>query len=246
MRRIFIKGNSKSNGIVNRHLKETPTNSFACFEETVRGRKCTARWSLELEIKIEELYRIEIYEPIYELLLKANGTVEHWAKLFGNRYNIDWHELFSDFQLHLFNMLDGISDKAYNMEISFMNNLYRQLECLAKDKRRFQNRAKRKYDCNCIPNERLEQIPDTKNEYEDIELLTDLRNLDCPEDDRQILIGLATGQICNKDVPTVLNWINKDDRKKLRRYCHKLSKLIMYIIFITAIKEILTLLAIIL
>jgi len=124
--KLFIRANNRKNGIVNKHLQETLANSFERFEETVRGRsRHIRRWDTELEIKVEELYRCGVYDPIYELLLQEKGMVEKWAKLLGNRYNIDWCELFSDFQLHLYNMLDGIANKAYNKEILFMNNLYK-------------------------------------------------------------------------------------------------------------------------
>ncbi|AKA72045.1 hypothetical protein [Clostridium scatologenes] len=234
MGNLFIKANNRSNGIVNRHLQETVANSFECFEDTVRSRKYVARWDIELEIKIEELYRVGVYEPIYELLLKNNGSVEKWAKLLGNRYNIDRCELFSDFQLHLFNMLDGIADKAYNNNISFMNNLYKQLECLAKDKRKYYNANKRKYDRNFVSKRRLEQVPDIKNEYADSKFLMDLQNLSgiSPED-MNVLVGLATGQICRKDIPTILNWTNKDDRMKLSRYVKALLNKLQSVITLT-------------
>lgn len=113
----------------------------------------------------------------------------------------------------------------------FMNNLYKQLECISKDKRKYYNANKRQWDMNCIPTEILEQIPDNKNIYQDMELLLDLQNLpcdsnlNCSEIDKQVLIGLATGQICKKNIPAVLVWTNKDDRKKLSRYMKKLQKL---------------------
>ncbi|URZ03021.1 hypothetical protein [Clostridium felsineum] len=224
-RRLCIKANNRSTSVVNRHLNETMSNSFEYFEETVRGKR-RAYWDTELEIKVEELYRVGVYEPIYELLLEKNGVVEQWAEMLGNRIEIDWCELFSDFQLHLFNMLDGVSNKTYNREISFMNNLYKQLECLSKDKWRYYNAKKRKNIWNLIPEGKLNRISDIKNEYVDKELLMDLQNLDCLEADRSILIRLATDEICKKDIPTVLGWKNKNNRMKLSRYMRKLSNVI--------------------
>jgi hypothetical protein len=229
--KLFIRGNNRSNGIVNRHLSETPANSFECFEEQVRSRQYSSRWDIELEIKVEQLFRDGVYDPIYELLLGHKGTsvnqivVEKWAEVLGARYNIDWCDLFSDFQLHLYNMLDGISDKVYNRDISFMNNLYKQLECLAKDKRKYLNRAKRKDDLNCIPKERLDQIPDKTDLYANSELLMDLKNLNwtvSTEIDRDIIIGLAYDVIEKSDIPLNFNW-NKADRKKLSRYMQTLK-----------------------
>ena len=225
---LCIKANNRSNGIVNRHLRATPADSFECFEEMVRGRGSVSRWDTELEIKVEELFRVGVYDPIYDLLLKDKGVVEKWAKLLGDRYNIDWCELFSDYQLHLFNMLDGIADKAYNREISFINNLYKQLESLTKDKRKYYDALKRKDDWNCIPTERLVQIPDEMDYYADWELLLDLQNMEgVSSEDKMILAGLATGEICKQDIPIVLNWTNKDDRMKLSRYMKKLAGLLL-------------------
>lgn len=132
---LCTKANNRSNSVVNRHLQETMSNSFEHFEETVRGKR-RAYWDTELEIKVEELFRVGVYDPICELLLPENGVVEQWVKMLGQGFSLDWCELFSDFQLHIFNMLDGVADKAYNTEISFMNNLYKQLECISKDKRK--------------------------------------------------------------------------------------------------------------
>jgi acetyl-CoA carboxylase carboxyltransferase component len=121
-------------------------------------------------------------------------------------------------------MLDGFADKSYNSDISFMNNLYKQLECLTSDKRRYYNAKKRKDDWNCIPSVQLEQIPDKRNDaYAVREFLLDLQNLNCSETDKQIILGLATGEIVKQDIPTVLNWENKDDRKKLSRFMKKLA-----------------------
>lgn len=228
-KRLFIRANNRINGIVNRHLEETVENSWECFEETVRrSHKQYGMWDTELELKVEELYSADVYDPIYELLLKDRGVLERWAKLLGDRYNIDWCELFSDFQLHLFNMLDGIADKAYNPEIRFMNNLFKQLECVTKDKRKYLNRNKRKWDSNCVPTEILEQIPDSNNKYVDSELIIALQALtDINSQDKRVLIGLATGQITKKDIPTLLNWTNKDDRMKLSRYCKKMTKILI-------------------
>jgi hypothetical protein len=229
--KLCTRGNNKSNGIVNRHLTETSANSFECFEEQVKSSRHHSRWDKELEIKVEELFRVGVYEPIYELLLGHKGTtasqgvVEKWAEMFGRLYNIDWCDLFSDFQLHLFNMLDGIADKIYNIDISFMNNLYKQLECLAIDKRKYLNRAKRKYDLNCTPKDELEQVPDKIDEYTDSTFFMDLQKLHCTEAteiDREIIIGLATGVFEKADIPERFNW-NKDDRKKLSRYMQTLK-----------------------
>ncbi len=61
----------------------------------------------------------------------------------------------------------------------------------------------------------------------DIKFVEDLQHLEgvSPED-KQILIGLATGQIEKKDIATVLVWSNKDDKKKLSRYMKKLQGLL--------------------
>jgi hypothetical protein len=215
-----------SKRMMNRLLRTTPANNFACFEETVKRRRNHDRWSKELEIQVEALFREGIHEPIYEMLLQNRGghasTVGKWAIMLGKRYNIDWCELFSDYQLHMFNMLDGIADKPYNRELSFLNNLYKQLECLTKDKRRYYSAQKRKDDWNCIPPEQMEEVPDKR----DWEFLLDLQNLNCSETDKQIILGLATGEIGKQDIPTVLNWENKDDRKKLSRYMKKLTGII--------------------
>lgn len=230
----YKKANNRKDSIVYQHLQQTPANNFNCFKETVRRRK-NSKWDIEFEIKVEELFRAGVYDQIYELLLKENGEVIKWAKEYGQAYKIDWYELFSDFQLHLFNMLDGIADKAYNREISFMINLRKQLECLAKDKLKYLNRDKRKWDRNFIPQERLEQIPDSNQEkgvpiaYSDVELFVSLENLPIETKgltalNKQILQWLATGEINKKDIPIILNWTNRDDRKKLSRYCQKLKK----------------------
>ncbi|MBU3113159.1 hypothetical protein [Clostridium lacusfryxellense] len=217
---LCIKGNNRSNGIVNRHLAETSANSFECFEEQVRSRQYHSMWDTEIEIKVEQLFRDGVYDPIYELLLQEKGSVEKWSKKWEEKYNIDWCDLFSDFQLHLYNMLDGIADKVYNRDISFMNNLYKQLECLTKDKRKYLNRAKRKYDWNSIPTDMYEQIPDKTDLYANSELLMDLQELNWTEStdiDRKIIIGLATDVIEKSEIPLQFNWA-KNDRKKLSRY----------------------------
>jgi hypothetical protein len=74
-----------SKRMMNRLLRATPANNFKCFEETVRRRKNHGRWGKELEIKVEELFRVKVYDPIYELLLNENGVVEKWAKNLGKR-----------------------------------------------------------------------------------------------------------------------------------------------------------------
>jgi hypothetical protein len=225
-KQLFIKANDRKNGLVNRSLQETPVNSFEYFKETVY-RSPNSKWNKELEIKVEELFRVKEYDPIYELLLNDNGVVEKWARSFGKRYNLDWCELFSDYQLHLFNMLDGTKDKIYNINISFMHNLYKQLECHSKDKRKYYNAQKRKDNWNCVTKEIIETKPDPKDNYSDIEYITDLRNLTgISPDDKKILIGLATGTIDKKDIPQVLNWENVNNRMRLSRYMKHLREII--------------------
>jgi hypothetical protein len=231
--KLVIKANDRKNGVVNRSLQETPVNSFECFRETVirsNYKKCNK----EIIIKVEELFRAKEYEPIYEILLVENGVIEKWAKYFAKDYNLDWCELFSDYKLFLYNMLDGISDKIYNINMSFIDNLYKQLECEALDLRRYYNAKKRMYDWNCKTEEELEEELGKeqnrhiyKNRYEDIDILLDLENMEeiLPED-KQILIGLATGEIDKRDIPHVLNWSNKEDRMKLSRYVKKLQGII--------------------
>lgn len=206
--KLFIKANDRKNGVVNRSLQETPINSFDCFKETVMRRnykKC----SKEDVIKTEELFRAKEYEPMYELLLVENGVIEKWAKSFAKRYNLDWCELFSDFQLHLYNMLDGISDKVYNKEMSFIDNLYVQLKCEALDLLDYYNAKKRMYDRNCNTEEELEnevfekeyKQNSLKDIYKDVVILMDLENMeDISSEDKRILIGIAAGEIDKKDI----------------------------------------------
>lgn len=53
-------------------------------------------------------------------------------------------------------MLDGVSDKVYNIEMSLIDNLYIQLKCKALDIRRRYNAKKRMYGWNCKTKEELE------------------------------------------------------------------------------------------
>lgn len=221
--KLVIKASQRKNSIVNRSLQETPVNSFECFKETVI-RSNYKKSSKEIIIKVEELFRAKEYEPIYELLLVENGDIEKWAKKFAKDYKLDWCELFSDFQLYLYNMLDGVSDKVYNKEMSFIDNLYVQLKCEALDLRDYYNAKKRKDDCNCKPKEELERHQDNKNHYDDIDIFIDLKNIeDISSEDKVILIGIATGEFDKKDIPHILNWKNQEDRMKLSRYVKKLQ-----------------------
>ncbi|BCJ95700.1 hypothetical protein acsn021_32690 [Anaerocolumna cellulosilytica] len=225
-RQLCIRGNGRKNGIVNRSLQETPVNSFECFRETIM-RSNYKKCSKEIIIKVEELYRAKEYEPIYELLLNQDGVVEGWAKIFAKMYHLESNELFSDFQVHLYNMLDGVSDKVYNINMPFIDNLYVQLKCEALDLRDYYNAKKRKDDWNCKPKEELEKHKDNKNQYDDINILMDLENMkDISPEDKRILIGIATGEIDKKDIPYVLNWSNKEDRMKLSRYVKKLQTIL--------------------
>lgn len=69
-----------------------------------------------------------------------------------------------------------------------------------------------------------------KNEYNDIDLIASITQLECSEADKKILIGLATGEIEKKDIPVVLGWSNRNDRKKLSRYVGKLKLLLSDVI----------------
>lgn len=233
-RQLCIKANNRKNGVVNRSLQETPVNSFECFKDRImrsKYKKC----SKDIIIKVEELFRAKEFEPIYELLLEQNGVVMKWAETFATRYHLDRDELFSDFQLYLFNMLDGVSDRVYNIEMAFIDNLYKQLESKAKDLRKYYNAKKRMYDSNCLTEEELEneviekeaKANNLKDIYKDVDILMDLKNLqDISAEDKRILIGIATGEINKKDIPHVLNWKNKEDRMKLSRYMKKLQSIL--------------------
>jgi hypothetical protein len=223
---LFIKANERKNSVVNRSLQETPVNSFDCFKETVM-RSNYKKCSKEIIIKIEELFRAKEFEPMYEILLVKDGVIEMWAKIFAKKYSLDWCELFSDYQLYIYNMLDGVSGRIYNIEMSFIDNLYVQLKCEALDMWRFYHAKKRMYDRECIPKEDIEKYPDSKNQFEYANILMDLENIsDISPEDKRILIGIATGVIDKKDIPHVLNWQNKEDRMKLSRYVKKLQSIL--------------------
>lgn len=79
----------------------------------------------------------------------------------------------------------------------------------------------------CDEKEIIETKPDPKDNYSDIEYLTDLRNLTgISPDDKKILIGLATGTIDKKEIPQVLNWENVNNRMRLSRYMKHLREII--------------------
>ena len=243
---LCIKGNNRSNGIVRRHLEETFTNSFDYFEEQVHRRTTHSMWDTELEIKVEELFRAGVYEPIFDLLLVPFGAVEQWSHTFGNRFNIDWCDLFSDFQLYLLNMLDYpvkefavdgsknterySAKKVYNRDISFMNNLYKQLECESKDKRKFLDRDKRADDQNSESPELMEQRHHNSTDMDfciDSDYLMDLQSIaGVSPDDLQIIVGLATGEIGKQDIPEKLRWRNIADTKKLTRYMRRIAEIL--------------------
>lgn len=233
-RQLCIRANNRKNGVVNRSLHETPVNSFECFKETVM-RSNYKKCSKEIIIRVEELFRAKEFDPIYELLLFENGVVMKWAKVYAKRYNLDWCELFSEYQYYLYNMLDGVSKRVYNINMPFIDNLYKQLECETKDIRKRYNAKKRMYDWNCKQEDELEnevfekdyKQNSLKDIYKDVVVLMDLESLKgiSPED-KGILIGIATGEIDKKDIPHILDWSNKEDRMKLSRYTKKLQQIL--------------------
>lgn len=74
-RQVCIRGNDRKNGVVNMSLQETPVNSFECFKETVM-RSNYKKCSKEIIIKVEELFRANEFDPIYESLQVENGVIE--------------------------------------------------------------------------------------------------------------------------------------------------------------------------
>lgn len=170
-------------------------------------------------------------QKIAELL---QPTLQQWASYQSYRsyYIVPENELLSEYNFYLCRMLelDGFPDSwNYCRNKSFLYNLYIQL-CSAKSiTLNLFRKYKRIYDhelpLNLEDNSHLAtHLGAVEMPTADIEFLTDLQNLKgiSPED-KQVLIGLATGQIEKKDIPTVLNWSNKTDRKKLSRYMKALA-----------------------
>lgn len=242
----IIRGNNRSNGIVNRHLNATPANDWEAFEDkiTVKHANKTGKvnsnsrfWDKEFELRIEELYRNDVYEPIFDMLCPMSidrsnqGVLEKLAAKYAKEMKLDWCELFSDFQFHLMGMLgyQTGTTTTMNPDMSFMENLCNQLKCRAINKFHYYQAEKRKDDQNTIKAEQWDKIEDSSKEhqYDNIEVVIAIQQLDIDELDKKVLIGIATGQIDKQEIPGILGWdLTANNKMKLSRYCKRLQKIL--------------------
>ncbi|MDD3172464.1 MAG: hypothetical protein PHF63_02135 [Herbinix sp.] len=190
-----------------------------------------------LDNGVQKAYNNEDYDMIYKLLLDEKGFIHRLSARYEYQYKIPYATYFSEFQTYLFLLIEfqqgenwevqGISLRTYNEELSFMGNLYNHLKNIAKDIYRKEVTAKKSVGQNEVLTDFSENKEDNKHQfteqgYTDSEYLLYLSQLDIPQEDKRIMIQLATGEIEKKDIPLIFNWDNRD-RKKLSRYMQKLG-----------------------
>ncbi|URZ16876.1 hypothetical protein [Clostridium felsineum] len=192
-----------------------------------------ARQLKNMKSQIQTFYDRGIADQIYPLMLPV---LSRWAVKFAKQYNLDYEELYSDFTLYLFYVLEkpNLADKAMAKGRLLVDNLYIHCRSKAIDKYRYYARDKRKYDRTLIEMRKLIRVADEKSQhpYIAVELFVALEQLlvkgVISPVDYAVLAGLAKGQITCKDIPDIKGWEGSYNtvNKRLRRYLQKMGGLL--------------------